>query len=45
MPIWEGEGTRSTLAELIEHGVIGPRDLPLRIVPAEPEALDGWRFA
>jgi len=25
--------------------VLGPRDLPLHIVPAKPKTLDGWRFA
>jgi hypothetical protein len=30
---------------LVEHGVLGPRDLPLRLVPTHPGALDGWRFA
>jgi hypothetical protein len=30
---------------LLEAGVLGSRDLPLRIVPARPESLDGWRFA
>ena len=30
---------------LLEHGVLGPRDLPLRLVPTDPGALDGWRFA
>ena len=30
---------------LLDVGVLGPRDLPLRIVPARPKTLDGWRFA
>ncbi len=30
---------------LLELGILGPRDLPLRIVPNAPRALDGWRFA
>lgn len=30
---------------LLEAGVLGSRDLPLRIVPARPKSLDGWRFA
>jgi mannose-6-phosphate isomerase-like protein (cupin superfamily) len=30
---------------LIEHGVLAARDLPLRLVPTDPGALDGWRFA
>ena len=40
---------RSTLGAgaqpLLDAGVLGPRDLPLRIVPARPKTLDGWRFA
>lgn len=46
MPIWEGmspPGARP-LAALVEHGVLAPRDLPLRILPAAPKELDGWRF-
>jgi mannose-6-phosphate isomerase-like protein (cupin superfamily) len=30
---------------LLDAGILGPRDLPLRIVPEHPRALDGWRFA
>jgi hypothetical protein len=30
---------------LVERGVLAPRDLPLRLIPADPAALDGWRFA
>jgi len=30
---------------LLDAGILGPRDLPLRIVPKHPRALDGWRFA
>jgi hypothetical protein len=33
------------LAPLIDAGILGPRDLPLRIRPDRPAALDGWRFA
>ncbi|HET7874537.1 MAG TPA: cupin domain-containing protein [Methylomirabilota bacterium] len=36
---------RDTLRALLAYGILGPRDLPLRIVPAEPKALDGWNFA
>lgn len=36
---------RQALALLGEHGILGERDLPLRIVPDDLEALDGWRFA
>ncbi len=30
---------------LLDLGILGGRDLPLRIVPKSPRALDGWRFA
>ncbi|HEY7602180.1 MAG TPA: cupin domain-containing protein [Methylomirabilota bacterium] len=30
---------------LVDAGILGPRDLPLRIRPDDPSALDGWRFA
>jgi hypothetical protein len=33
------------LAPLLEHGLVGPQDLPLRILPANAERLDGWRFS
>lgn len=33
------------LAVLLAHGVLGDEDLPRRIVAADPESLDGWRFA
>ena len=33
------------LTPLIDAGILGPRDLPLRIRPDDPAALDGWRFA
>ena len=36
-----GRGARP----LLDAGILGPRDLPLRIVPKNPRALDGWRFA
>ncbi len=32
-------------ALLLRHGLLAPHDLPLRILPDEPGALDGWRFA
>ena len=34
----------AALRELEAQGIVGPRDLPLRILPANPRALDGWRF-
>jgi mannose-6-phosphate isomerase-like protein (cupin superfamily) len=33
------------LGPLLEAGILGDRDLPRRIRPADPAALDGWRFA
>jgi hypothetical protein len=30
---------------LLDAGILAPRDLPLRIIPRNPRALDGWRFA
>jgi len=35
----------AALSPLIDAGILGPRDLPLRIRPDEPATLDGWRFA
>jgi hypothetical protein len=37
--------TPSERGELTAGGILLPYDLPQRIVPADPEALDGWRFA
>jgi JmjC domain len=34
-----------TLRVLNRLGILAPHDLPLRIVPDDPRALDGWRFA
>ena len=48
MPTWREVRARArmgALAPLIEHGLVAPRDLPLRIIAADPRALDGWRFA
>jgi hypothetical protein len=33
------------LEPLIAAGILAPHDLPLRIRPADPASLDGWRFA
>jgi mannose-6-phosphate isomerase-like protein (cupin superfamily) len=33
------------LEPLIDAGILAPHDLPLRIRPDDPAALDGWRFA
>lgn len=35
----------TALPALIAHGIVGPQDLPLVVVPETPRALDGWRFA
>src|SRR3990172_4119456 len=39
------DGGAGALAPLVAHGILVPEDLPLRVVPADPRALDGWRFA
>jgi hypothetical protein len=36
--------THAALGPLLEHGVVAPQDLPLRIIPDDPRALDGWRL-
>jgi hypothetical protein len=33
------------LEPLVDAGILAPHDLPLRIRPDDPAALDGWRFA
>ncbi|HEY3068656.1 MAG TPA: cupin domain-containing protein [Methylomirabilota bacterium] len=43
MPVFTGLPRRD-VRELVEHGILAPHDLPLRIVPADPGQLDGWRF-
>jgi len=40
-----GDARAPDCDSLIEHGVLALRDLPLVILPADPAALDGWRFA
>jgi hypothetical protein len=35
----------AALRLLTQMSVLAPQDLPIRIVPEAPEALDGWRFA
>jgi hypothetical protein len=35
---------RAALAPLLDHGIVAPQDLPLRILPDDASALDGWRF-
>lgn len=45
MPYMSRAGLTRAAAPLIEAGVLGPRDLPLRILPKRRLALDGWGFA
>ena len=48
MPWWQGVRVPprvGVLALLAAQGLVAPRDLPLRIIPAAPKDLDGWRFA
>jgi cupin superfamily protein len=35
----------SAVEALVARGILGERELPLRIVPDDPRRLDGWRFA
>ena len=47
MPWFTAPSTRrapAALSALVEHGLVGPQDLPLRIIPENARALDGWRF-
>jgi len=48
MPSWRWPGATAPsagFAPLIRHGLVAPRDLPLRIIPDDARRLDGWRFA
>jgi hypothetical protein len=46
MPVLDvARGHATATGLLMRHGVLAPQDLPLRILPDEPAALDGWRFA
>jgi Cupin superfamily protein len=45
MPSVSRTGLSRAAAPLISAGVLGPRDLPQRILPKRRLALDGWRFA
>jgi len=39
------EGSRRAAVDALRaHGILDPCDLPQAILPAKPEALDGWRF-
>lgn len=44
-PLPPASSSRSAIAPLLQHGIVAPHDLPLRIIPTDPEVLDGWRFA
>jgi hypothetical protein len=39
------EALGTALPALIAHGIVGPQDLPLVVMPGKPSSLDGWRFA
>jgi hypothetical protein len=39
-----GASARAALAPLLDHGIIAPQDLPMRILPDDAGALDGWQF-
>jgi len=45
MPSLRREDLGRGAQPLLGAGILGPRDLPLRIIPKNPRALDGWRFA
>ncbi|MGH7278599.1 MAG: hypothetical protein ACREJG_07910, partial [Candidatus Rokuibacteriota bacterium] len=45
MPMLERPRDAAEIEPLLASGVLGPQDLPLRIVPDDPAQLDGWRFA
>ena len=47
MPVLQNHaaGPAAALRPLTHSGILAPHDLPLRILPDDPAALDGWRFA
>jgi mannose-6-phosphate isomerase-like protein (cupin superfamily) len=45
MPSLERSALGRRAQPLLDAGILGPRDLPLRIVPRRPRTLDGWGFA
>lgn len=45
MPSLTRTGLGRDAQPLLDAGILGPRDLPMRIVPQRPKTLDGWRFA
>jgi mannose-6-phosphate isomerase-like protein (cupin superfamily) len=46
MPLWRSPRRRpdAALDVLRAYGLVAPRELPVRIAPAKPRALDGWNF-
>jgi hypothetical protein len=44
LPIPRAARERAALVPLLDHGILAPQDLPLRISPDDHAALDGWRF-
>jgi hypothetical protein len=45
MPTVPRGGDAAATSVLLRQGLLAPHDLPLRILPDDPAALDGWRFA
>ena len=41
---WRGGRTAAALSTLVQAGILAPHDLPLRILPDNAKALDGWAF-
>lgn len=39
------EPVRGLVQPLVAAGILAPQDLPLRVIPDDAAALDGWRFA
>ena len=45
LPMPASGRARRAVEELAARGIVGAQELPLRVVPEDPKALDGWRFA
>jgi len=45
LPMPAGGRARRAVDELAARGIVAAQELPLRVVPEDPKALDGWRFA
>ena len=45
LPTPAAPAARAAVTVLAAHGIVAPHELPLRIVPNVPRALDGWTFA